>query len=205
MWRGCPVAPHPLPLGIAPCQPPACPRFLWILLCAFSRRDWAHAFGCGEWEKGCSGTVRLVVFVSSEFGRKLSAWKPVCDGAERLLGGSGNFRSGGTSSLMFIPWRLSRFALSVASSVVNAENEEHPKFRASASSSKTWTLQNTYMLCLKNITESFALRLSHFQYAHERNEGDWVQHNLKENSLHQPFSSQDWLGFKESMTGSDFV
>lgn len=23
LWRGCPVAPHPLPLGIAPCQPTA--------------------------------------------------------------------------------------------------------------------------------------------------------------------------------------
>lgn len=99
-----------------------CPRFLRIPLCAFSRRDWAHAFGCGEWEKGSLGTVRRAVLVSWESGGKLSAWKPVCDGAERLLGGSGNFSSGGTSSSMFIPWRLSRSALSAASSVVNVEN-----------------------------------------------------------------------------------
>lgn len=77
--------------------------------------------------------MRLVVFVFSEFGTKLSAWKPVCDGAERLLGGLGNLILSGTSSWMFIPWRFNRFAFSVPFSVVNAENEEHPKFRSSPS------------------------------------------------------------------------
>lgn len=90
----------------------SCPRFLRTPLCAWSR-DWAHTFGCGEWEKGCSGTVRRVVLVSWEFGGKLSAWKPACDGAQRLLGGSGNFSSverhrrclslGASADLRFLP------------------------------------------------------------------------------------------------------
>lgn len=124
--------------------------------------------------------MHLVVIVSSEFGRKLSAWKPVCDGAERLRGGLGNFSSGRASSLMSIPWRFNRFALSVASSVVNAEKAERLKFRASPSSSKTLdlaeyvTCSETSQSCLKKITEGCSLRLSHFQYAHECKEGDGV-------------------------------
>lgn len=129
--------------------PSSCPRFLCIPPCTFSRRHWARGFACREYEEGYLGAVRLVVFVSSEFGRQLSsAWEPVCDGAERLLGGLGNFSLSGTSSLMFIPWRFSRFALSASPSVLNAENEEHPKFRASPSSSKTLDLTE-YVHALK--------------------------------------------------------
>lgn len=144
------MAPHPLPLWIAPCRPPAAVRVSFASRLAPSAAGTGHTgLPVGNMRRGIWALCALVVFASSEFGRQLSsAWEPVCDGAERLLGGLGNFSLSGTSSLIFIPWRFSRFALSATPSILNAENEEHPKFRASPSSSNTLDLTE-YVHALK--------------------------------------------------------